>query len=232
MAKRVTAGQRRSKGPANTGASTKKTKGTVVARRKTAARAAAARTRRTKPTARPSSLGAASALVRGAAEGAAAALAARLSWASKKNDPIALLEQEHRRFETLFKQGEETTTRATKRRRQLLETLTRELNEHELMEEQALYPALEPHAEARAIVLEGYEEHHVADVITRELRKVKPDDERWAAKFKVLKESIEHHIQEEERRMFHIARAVLSRDELSELGKRMKALRTERKASR
>jgi iron-sulfur cluster repair protein YtfE (RIC family) len=144
-----------------------------------------------------------------------------------ENDPIVLLEKDHRRFEELLKQGEETTERAAKRRRQLLDTLTRELNEHELMEEQVLYPALEPHAQAREIVLEGYEEHHIADVITRELRDVTPDDERWAAKFKVLKESLEHHIQEEERTMFRTARAVLSGDELSELGTRMKALKAE-----
>src|SRR5204863_8406406 len=106
-----------------------------------------------------------------------------------------------------------------KTRRHLLETLTRELNEHELIEEQLLYPALEPHAESRAIVLEGYEEHHVADVITKELHDVRPDDERWAAKFKVLKESLEHHIQEEERLMFRTARAVLTREELTEMGK-------------
>src|SRR4026208_2501863 len=57
------------------------------------------------------------------------------------------------------------------------------------------------------MVLEGYEEPHVADVITRELRDVMPDDERWAAKFKVLKESLEHHIKEEERNTFRPARA-------------------------
>jgi len=101
------------------------------------------------------------------------------------------------------------------------------LNEHELMEEQVLYPALEPHAQSRAIVLEGYEEHHVADVITKELHDVRPNDERWGAKFKVLKESLEHHIQEEERVMFRTARAVLGSDELNEMGKRMKALRAE-----
>ena len=67
----------------------------------------------------------------------------------------------------------------------------------------------------------------VADVITRELRDVTPDDERWAAKFNVLKESLEHHIKEEERIMFRTARAVLSRDQLHELGARMKALKAE-----
>jgi hemerythrin-like domain-containing protein len=241
LAKRVAAGGRRSKGTAKatrstkktrgptkkTKGSTKKTKGARAARRKTAARAAATRTRRRKPAAKPSILAAAAALVRGAAEGAVVAVAERLPWTANENDPIVLLERDHRRFEDLLKQGEATTERAAKRRRQLLDTLTRELNQHELMEEQVLYPALEPHAQTREIVLEGYEEHHVADVITKELRDVTPDDERWAAKFKVLKESLEHHIQEEERQMFRTARAVLSRDELNELGVRMKALKAE-----
>ena len=178
-------------------------------------------------------LSTATAVVRGAAEGAVVAVARRLPrapwapWGNAENDPIVLLETDHRRFEALLEQGEKTTERAAKTRRQLLETLTRELNEHELMEEQVLYPALEPHAESRAIVLEGYEEHHVADGITKELHEVRPDDERWAAKFKVLKESLEHHIQEEERVMFRTARGVLTREELTEMGKRMKALRAE-----
>jgi len=231
LAKRATARRRPSKRTAKAKGSTKKTKGLRAARRKTAARAAATRTRGRKPAAKPSTLGVASAVVRGAVEGAVVAVARRLPWTTTENDAIVLLEADHRRFEELLKQGEETTDRAAKRRRQLLDTLTRELNEHELMEEQVLYPALEPHAQARGIVLEGYEEHHVADVIARELRDVTPDDERWAAKFKVLKESLEHHIQEEERTMFRTARAVLSRDELNELGTRMKALKAQSRGS-
>ena len=83
---------------------------------------------------------------------------------------------------------------------------------HELLEEQLLYPALAPHREARAIVLEGTQEHHVADVLLKELHRMRKNDERWGAKLKVLQESIEHHIEEEERRMFPIARGVLDRE--------------------
>ena len=138
-----------------------------------------------------------------------------------------LLETDHRRFEKLLKNGEETTERAVKRRTQLLETLIGELNVHELIEEKVLYPALKSHPQARDIVLEGYQEHHVADVIVKELHALATDDETWGAKFKVLKESIEHHIGEEERKMFRTARAILSRAELNDLGSRMKALKTE-----
>jgi len=208
-------------------AGAKKAVARKASKRKTAARAAATRSRARKPAARPSRLSSAATLVRGAAAGAAAAIARRLPWASDENDPIVLLETDHRRFKTLLKQGEETTERGVKIRTSLLETLTAELNVHEAIEEKILYPALEPHPEAREIVLEGFQEHHVADLLLNELHALARSDEQWGAKFKVLKESIEHHIQEEERQMFRIARSVLGRDELTDLGVRMKALKSE-----
>ncbi len=145
----------------------------------------------------------------------------RLPWSSNQQDSITLLETDHRRFEDLLKQGEESTERAIKSRKELLETLTAELNLHELVEEKILYPALKSHPEARDIVLEGYQEHHIADVLTRELHGLSTDDEQWGAKFKVLKESLEHHIQEEEGEMFRKARGIFSREDLLEMGARM-----------
>ena len=105
-----------------------------------------------------------------------------------------------------------------------------ELNVHELIEERILYPALKAHKQARQIVLEGYQEHHLADLIVSELRALAKDDEKWGAKFKVLKENVEHHIEEEESKMFRTARAVLSRDALNDLGVGMKALKAELEA--
>ena len=64
----------------------------------------------------------------------------------------------------------------------------------------------------------------MADVLLGELKKMDPADERWGAKFKVLKESLEHHIEEEEGHMFRTARSVLGRDRLEEFGRRMQAL--------
>ena len=145
------------------------------------------------------------------------------------HDPIEMLERDHRRFEELFEKGEKTTERAGKRRVSLLATLKAELEAHELVEEKVLYPALKPHRDARDIVLEGYQEHHVADVLVRELERLSTDDERWGAKFKVLKENIEHHIEEEEGDMFKTARSVLDREQLESLGLRMEALKAGRR---
>lgn len=148
------------------------------------------------------------------------------------HDAVKLLEKDHRRFERLMKEGEETTARASKRRRDILGTLAVEIAAHERKEEKVLYPALKRHREARDIVLEGYQEHHVADVLLGELKNLDPTDERWGAKFKVLKESLDHHIEEEEGHMFRTARSVLGRDTLEELGRRMQAMPGTRKKTR
>ena len=196
-----------------------------AARKKVAARAAA--TRKRKPELEKSRLQTAASIARGAAATAVAAITRQLPWARDQNDPIELLMADHRRFEQLLKEGEDSTERAKKGRREIIQALTSELTVHEAIEEQILYPALEPHPEARKTALEGYEEHHVADGILKELKEVATDDEKWAAKFKVLKENISHHIEEEERMMFPAARGVLEREELLALGARMRALKAE-----
>ena len=151
---------------------------------------------------------------------------------ARPHDAVKLLEKDHRRFERLMKEGEETTARASRRRRTILGTLAVEIAAHERKEEKVLYPALKRHREARDIVLEGYQEHHVADVLLGELKNLDPTDERWGAKFTVLKESLDHHIEEEEGHMFKTARSVLGRDRLEALGRRMQAIRGTRKKSR
>lgn len=205
-----------------------------VARSRTAVRAAASRAAnrpkaaKKRPSPPPASrVAAAARKIRGTVAATVQAVVGSRPWSSDENDPIALLETDHRRFRELIKQGAETTERAVKGRTALLDTLTRELTIHELIEEKVLYPALKPHADVRDIVLEGVEEHHLADLVVKELHDLAKDDEQWGAKFKVLGESIEHHLKEEEREMFPKARKVLPREELQALGAHMRALKAE-----
>jgi hemerythrin superfamily protein len=136
-------------------------------------------------------------------------------------DAIALLEADHRKVEKLLNKLDETTERAVKTREDLFSTLRSELVAHEMVEEEIFYPALKEHPRARDIVLEGYEEHHVVDEILAELAAVSFDDETWSAKFSVMKENLEHHIEEEEGDMFKKARQVLDKGELATLGEAM-----------
>jgi len=224
----ATAGARKSSRKATVGGVTRRAaRKTTRSKRKSAARAVASRSRRKSVAKKPSTIAAAATTIRGAVAGTVTAVTKRLPWSGDSQDALALLERDHRRFEDLLKHGDETTERAIKGRRELLNTLTAELNLHELVEEKILYPALKAHPEARDIVLEGYQEHHIADVLTRELHTLAAGDERWGAKFKVLKESLEHHIQEEEGDMFRKARGIFSREDLQALGAKMARMKAD-----
>jgi hypothetical protein len=131
------------------------------------------------------------------------------------------MREDHRTMKKLMRQIESTTERAVKTREDLFARMTDELSAHEAMEEEIFYPALRDHKRAKEIVLEGYEEHHAVDVLVAELADVSYDDETWAAKFTVIRENIEHHIEEEEGEMFKRAQQVFDRAELTELGERM-----------
>ncbi|HEU5326044.1 MAG TPA: hemerythrin domain-containing protein [Candidatus Limnocylindria bacterium] len=140
-------------------------------------------------------------------------------------DAIALLKDDHDRIKKLLAEGEETTERAEKTRTQLFDTIKEEMLIHERIEEEIFYPALKQHPKAKEIVLEGFEEHHVVDEVMGELEATGVTDERWAAKFTVMKENIEHHIEEEEGDMFKTARQVFSNEELEQLGAKMGELK-------
>ena len=73
-----------------------------------------------------------------------------------------------------------------------------ELDIHAEIEETIFYPALEKHDETRDITLEGIEEHRIVKELLAELDAMAKDDEVWTAKMTVLKENVEHHVEEEE----------------------------------
>jgi len=143
---------------------------------------------------------------------------------------ITMLKEDHQKVRTMLNDGEDTTERAVKTRTELLATLAEELRIHETIEEEIFYPALEEHAKTKDIALEGYEEHHVVDGIMEELDGLPVDDETWSAKFAVMKENLEHHIEEEESEMFPKARQVMDEGEFEELGRMMQERREQLRA--
>ena len=140
-------------------------------------------------------------------------------------DALSLLKDDHQKMRKLLDELESTTERGVKTREELFSKIKGELTVHEIIEEEIFYPALKEHPKAKDIVLEGYEEHHVVDEIMGELEATPVTDEMWGAKFTVMKENIEHHIEEEEGDMFKQARQVFDADELEQLGARMAELK-------
>jgi hypothetical protein len=136
-------------------------------------------------------------------------------------DAIALLKQDHDKVKGLLAELESTTERGVKTRTELFATIKGEMMVHETIEEEIFYPELKNHPKAKDIVLEGFQEHHVVDLLMGELESLPVEDESWGAKALVMKENIEHHIEEEEGEMFKTARQVFDRQELDDLGERM-----------
>ena len=144
-------------------------------------------------------------------------------------DALALLKADHEKMRKLLDQLETTTERGVKTRQELFATIKGELAIHETIEEEIFYPALMEMARTRDITLESYEEHHVVDLLMGELEDLDVADESWGAKASVMKENVEHHIEEEEGEMFKTARSVFDKDELEDLGSRMEARKVQAK---
>jgi hemerythrin-like domain-containing protein len=61
------------------------------------------------------------------------------------------------------------------------------------------------------------EEHHIAEVSMVELDKMSKQEEFWAAKLSVFQELINHHIQEEESKIFEDAQKAISEEQIQKV---------------
>jgi hypothetical protein len=109
--------------------------------------------------------------------------------------------------------------------------LKQELDIHTRIEETIFYPAIKEAEETHEITLEAIEEHNVVKRLLSELEAMPVDDERWTAKLTVLKENVEHHVEEEEKEMIKDARKDLSTEQEEELGTRMETAKQEQKSA-
>lgn len=144
---------------------------------------------------------------------------------------FALLKADHEKVAALLETIEDTTARAIKGRDAAFARLKEELDLHARIEEEVFYPALEESEETREITLEAYEEHGLVKQLLGELEAEPKDTEEWTAKFTVLKENIEHHVEEEEGEMFEKARQALTEEEIDLLGEELQEAKQQRRAA-
>lgn len=144
-------------------------------------------------------------------------------------DAYEFLKNDHQEVSQLFDKVEKTTN--VEKRRKLFLELKTELELHAFVEEKIFYLELKKAAESRGTALEGYEEHRVIQRLLEELEELSADREQWDAKLTVLKEVVEHHVEEEEGEMFRHARQVLSSEKAEEIGARMATEKAKEKAT-
>ena len=115
---------------------------------------------------------------------------------TKSQDAIALLKEDHRKVEDLFEQFEKA--KGDGRKEKLALEICKELTIHTILEEEIFYPSIEGKVD-EDLLKESFVEHDAAKVLIAEIEAGGPSDEFYDAKVKVLKEEIEHHVEEEEK---------------------------------
>lgn len=148
---------------------------------------------------------------------------------------IELLVHDHETVKKLLNELSETTERALKKRSELLGRLELELELvlHTAIEEDILYPAIRDSGgkEELKMYYEAKEEHRTVDsLVLPDLKRTRPDTVQFAGRVKVLKELLEHHIEEEEGELFPRARQLLDAAALKQLGQAMQQHKKELKA--
>lgn len=117
---------------------------------------------------------------------------------SKKQDAIALLKADHRTVAELFEKFEKASGEG--RKQNIAEEICLDLSVHAQIEEEIFYPACEGKVD-EDLLKESYVEHDGAKVLIAEIMAGGSGDEYYDAKVKVLSEEIEHHVEEEEKRL-------------------------------
>jgi hypothetical protein len=142
-----------------------------------------------------------------------------------KQDAVALLKADPRKVAGLFEDFEKATK--SDRKLKLAQQICLELKVHTIIEEEIFYPACEGKID-EDMLAEAHVEHDAAKVLIAQIEESTPDAEFYDAKVKVLSEEIEHHVEEEEKRMEGMfAQARNAGLDMDALGEQMAARKAE-----
>jgi hemerythrin-like domain-containing protein len=142
---------------------------------------------------------------------------------SKTNtNAIDLLKADHDNVKELFDEFEKSDNGQA--RKKIVKQALTELKLHAAVEEEIFYPAVRAHV-GKDLMNEADEEHHVAKLLIAELEDAQGHGDHFDAKFKVLAESVRHHIKEEENEMLPKAKEL--KMDFDKLGEKMLARKQE-----
>ena len=144
-------------------------------------------------------------------------------------DPIALLEQDHRKVEQLFEEYRSSQDPA------VAEQICTELQVHTTIEEDVIYPVVKKDVpEGKELEAEAEKEHEEVENLIKRVQKAGYDDASVPDLIQKIEDGVTHHVEEEESEMFPKLRQSVEGDELTQLGRKLqqaKEKELQRKAS-
>lgn len=131
-----------------------------------------------------------------------------------------LLKKDHQTVSGIF---DELEAGDAATRQQMFPRLKQELDIHAQIEETIFYPALKAHPETRELVAEAYDEHAEVKKLLAGLEQglSAADGDAWLEQLTDLRDSVEHHVEEEENELFPNAEKALGAEQIDALGTRM-----------
>jgi iron-sulfur cluster repair protein YtfE (RIC family) len=134
---------------------------------------------------------------------------------------IELLTQQHDTVSDLFEQIEQAEDMEEKT--ELLQDLADNLAAHATIEEKIFYPAAYG-KDTKTTLEEAVEEHLSMKRVLADLIGMDATDENFDAKITVLKEQVEHHVEEEEGTLFPMVKREFDGKTLEMLGSQMEEM--------
>src|ERR1051326_458076 len=140
---------------------------------------------------------------------------------------IKLLTEDHKEAMSLIEQLEnaDNQTGTNPIQTEVFNKLKTALTIHTNIEEQVFYPAMEKFEETRDMIREAYREHQEVDRLLNEMSALSPHQEEFQDKLSELKDSIEHHVDEEENDLFPQAEELCGQSRLEEMGRQMEQIK-------
>ena len=118
-------------------------------------------------------------------------------------DAIAMLTEDHKKVQKLFKEFEKRSDEDDEEGKQaLVGMICAELTIHATIEEEIFYPAARRAIEEEDLLDEAEVEHATAKELIAQLEGMQAGDELYDAKVTVLGEYVDHHVKEEQNEMF------------------------------
>jgi hemerythrin superfamily protein len=133
-------------------------------------------------------------------------------------DAIAMLTMEHRAVDDLFEEFEDAS--GAEQKRKLFEQIADALAVHAAIEEKHFYPAVKARS-TEDLVLEAAEEHLEIKRVIADLLAMDASDSTFEAKVSVLKEDVQHHVEEEETELFPKVKQLFDSEQLEIIGAAM-----------
>jgi iron-sulfur cluster repair protein YtfE (RIC family) len=146
----------------------------------------------------------------------------RLKTATKKitgtqYDMLDMLRSDHMKVESMLIQLR--IARDADHRTRLLKTIRQDLEKHMRIEETLFYPACEKVQKIHDLVEHSYDEHQKAKNMLKDLQAMDPSNSRFSQMVTKLITEIEHHVINEEEKIFPAVRKHMEQREFNRLNR-------------